>query len=117
MLFAENQFAADKIVYIVRNPIDVFPSFASLSYLRSHAMMPAKPWSHYAEFWDKWITFMSTKMQNYHTWVEMVSKQVPTHFLRFEDLRIDPEPVLKALFTFLLDVESLDGTVLEARIK
>ena len=37
--------------------------------------------------------------------------------MRYEDLRLNPEPVLMEVFRFLLDVESLEGTVVEKRIQ
>ena len=36
---------------------------------------------------------------------------------RYEDLRSDPVPVIKELFRFLFDVDSIEGTVLEKRIE
>ena len=36
--------------------------------------------------------------------------------MRYEDLRLNPEPALKQLFEFMLEAD-LQGTVLEARIK
>lgn len=41
---------------------------------------------------------------------------IPTYYLRYEDLVIDPAPVLTDLFCFLLDVESISGTIVEKRI-
>ena len=37
--------------------------------------------------------------------------------MRYEDLLINPEPILGELFCFLLDVHSIEGTVVEKRIK
>ena len=48
--------------------------------------------------------------------VEQATK-TPTFNLSFEDLRQDPEPVLQEMFAFMLDVPSLEGTVLGERIK
>ena len=41
----------------------------------------------------------------------------PMFFIRFEDLKSDPYPILKSLFKFLLDVDDISGTVLEKRIE
>ena len=49
--------------------------------------------------------------------VNKVSKEIPTYFIRYEDLVLDPEPALTELFCFLFDVKTLHGTVLEKRIK
>ena len=42
---------------------------------------------------------------------------IPTMFIRYEDLLMCPEPVLNELFCFLLDTSSIKGTVVEKRIK
>ena len=41
---------------------------------------------------------------------------IPTFYLRYEDLVIDPLPALTDLFCFLLEVSSIKGTVIEKRI-
>jgi hypothetical protein len=41
---------------------------------------------------------------------------MPIHFLRYEDLLLDPKPTLVNLFRFILGVESLEGTVMMKRI-
>lgn len=45
------------------------------------------------------------------------SKLTPTFFLTYEQLVLNPEPVVKDLFRFLLDAESIEGTLVEAQIK
>ena len=46
-----------------------------------------------------------------------MASSVPTLFVRFEDLRVDPAPVLTDMFKFILNVDSLEGTLCERRIK
>ena len=41
---------------------------------------------------------------------------VPILFIRYEDLVSQPKEELSKLFAFLLDVESVEGTVVEQRI-
>jgi len=41
---------------------------------------------------------------------------VPTYFMRYEDLCTKPVEILKELFCFILNVKSVDGTVIEKRI-
>ena len=42
---------------------------------------------------------------------------VPVHFVRYEDLVSRPKETLSELFCFLLEVESVEGTVIEKRIE
>ena len=44
-------------------------------------------------------------------------REVPTLFLRFEDLVADPEPQLYQLMSFMLGRRDLEGTNAERRIK
>ena len=46
-----------------------------------------------------------------------VAKKIPTFIIRYEDLRIDPGRSLTDLFCFLLDVPSIEDTVVESRIR
>ena len=45
--------------------------------------------------------------------INIVSKKIPTYFVRFEDMKNDPVPIVMDVFRFLLDVPSIEGTVLE----
>ena len=46
-----------------------------------------------------------------------MARKIPTYLLRYEDLVLDPEPHLIELFQFLLEVPSIEGTLVEKRIK
>ena len=55
-------------------------------------------------------------MYNHEYIVDQLSTRIPTYILRFEDLIMNPEPILNELFCFLLDVDTIKGTVIEKRI-
>ena len=55
-------------------------------------------------------------MLNHEIVLNSVAKKIPTYFMRYEDLKINPKPVLDGLFCFLLDVPSIKGTAVETRI-
>lgn len=48
---------------------------------------------------------------------EKVAPSIPTYYIRYEDLILDPEPALRELFSLLLSVPSIEGTVVEKRIQ
>jgi hypothetical protein len=51
-------------------------------------------------------------------WMEKVKQsKVPIYFFRFEDLLLNPEPILKDIFKFILAERDIDGTVIEKRIR
>ena len=53
--------------------------------------------------------------QNFEGVVKL-AKTIPTHYVRFEDMRTEPAKVLKDMFCFLYEVKSIEGTILEKRI-
>ena len=55
-------------------------------------------------------------MEENHAKVINLAKKFPTYFVRYEDLRTEPIPVLLEVFKFLLDTPNIEGTVVEKRI-
>ena len=45
-----------------------------------------------------------------------ISGKIPTFFVRYEDMRTNPESTMIEVFKFILDEPSLEGTVVEKRI-
>ena len=45
-----------------------------------------------------------------------IAKEIPTYFIRFEDMIIEPVPVLLECMKFILDVKSIEGTIVEQRV-
>merc|ERR1712061_212644 len=71
----------------------------------------------FPEFWDSWIKMMGPMIrQNHEKMINKIEKAIPTYYIRYEDLRNNPIPVLVELFKFLLDAPSIEGTVVEKRI-
>ena len=54
---------------------------------------------------------------NHEILLNNIASKIPTYFMRYEDLRMNPKPALEGLFCFLLDVPSIKGTVVERRIE
>ena len=115
--FFKEAFHANKMLVIVRNPIEIFPSFCSLMQTGSHSVMPQKPFTELSDdFWKKWVSFVTEMLKQNHERVTRISNKVPTFYVRFEDIRTNPVPILGDVFKFLFDVPSIEGTVLEKRI-
>lgn len=47
----------------------------------------------------------------------MIEKRNPIYFIRYEDLILNKEAELTELFKFILELNSLEGTNIEKRIK
>ena len=115
----EAHFNAQKLITIVRNPIDAIPSFANLSQLKSHSLQPVEKYHiDFPEWWNDWVNCQSARMaENHEIMMGQIAKEIPSFVCRFEDLKLDPGRTLTDLFCFLLDVPDLDGTVCEQRIR
>jgi hypothetical protein len=113
-------FNSDKIVCCVRNPLDVFQSFASLSNTMSHSGQPDyKYHEDYPEWWDWWVTFCTeSHARFFETTLRQCNKegQNPIYITRYEDLVNNPRKELEGIFKFLLDVDSIEGTNAERRL-
>ena len=68
-------------------------------------------------WWDNYIQSIS-KMHadGLKALQEQVEPAVPTYYIRYEDLVLNPQAILSELFQFLLEVRSIEGTVIEKRI-
>jgi hypothetical protein len=74
--------------------------------------MPVKAW------WDNFFASDVKMWMEWHDyWMEKVkTSSIPIYFFRFEDLLVQPEPVLKDMFKFILAEKELDDTIIEKRI-
>jgi len=103
----------------MRNPIDNIPSLGHLAMLNSHSLTPDEDYSKdEPEWWNMWVRHVTWEMK---TFFKVLSEQalntIPTYAIRFEDLREEPERVLSELLAFMLDVKSIEGTVVQERIR
>lgn len=108
----DQAFDADKIIYITRHPVDVFPSCMSLLFTQSHSVEPAKLWSTY-KVWKPFTEALLKAFVQFDRALLEQSKKTPTFFVSYEQLNVDPEPVVKDLFCFLLGVKSIEGTLVD----
>jgi len=107
------------MIVIARNPLEVIPSFANLANTQSHSLEINEQYHvDFPEIWWEWVSKMTGNIKKNHEDVyEDLARVLPTYFMRYEDLKLNPEPVLTELFCFLLNVTSLEGTVVEKRIQ
>ena len=103
------------MLVLVRNPLDTILAFANLMLLESHNLEPNEPYyEKFPEWWDQWVIQMAREVAKSHEFVmQEIAKKIPTCIVRYEDLVINPAAVLGEVFRFMLDMTSLDGTVVE----
>ena len=71
---------------------------------------------------DHWIDFHNHCLNCYHKWFEFWIKEAErnntlVYFFRFEDVIANPEKELTEIMKFILGIESVEGTVMEHRVK
>ena len=113
-------FHSNKVICIVRNPLDTNLSWLHLAAMNNHAVKsPFDYETLYPNFFDVWGKDCVGHINSWMTHVCNDSKfrRVPMLFIRFEDLVLNPEPELYNMMSFLLGKRDLTGTNAERRIK
>ena len=88
----------------------------SLFLTGSHSLEPLRPWNEY-RFWPQFLNIFIPIFKTFHETIVEQAQRTPTFFLTYEQLISDQEQTLKALFAFLLDVESVEGTLVADKIE
>ena len=113
-------FKSNKVVCIVRNPLDVIVSWLNLVCMANHnSKAPFNYNEKFPRWWDWWAKDCAEIMGRWYK-VHMDDaklRKVPILWVRFEDLIIDPEPHLHNLMRFMLSEKDISGTNAEERVK
>jgi len=113
-------FYANKMICIVRNPLDTFISWLNLVAQCNHnAKAPFDYEVTYPNYWDWWIHDI---VPLFKRWIKVLMddarlNSVPTLWIRYEDLVTDPETQLMNMMRFLVGRRDLAGTNAERRVK
>ena len=113
-------FPCNKIIVIVRNPLDTNLSWLHLVAMNNHATKsPFDYETTYPVYFDWWVKDCVTYINNWMLTMmrEAKFRKVPILFIRFEDLVKDPTPWLYSTMKFLLGKADLTNTNAERRIK
>jgi len=99
-------FKGNKMIFLMRNPIDNIPSLGHLTMLNSHSLTPVEDYSKdEPEWWNMFVNHVTWEMKTFFkVLTEQAIPKIPTYAIRFEDLRQEPERVLTELMCFMLDV-------------
>ena len=114
-------FKAQKMVCVVRNPMDTIFEASEIKNLfgrNDSLQIKDNLRADHTHWWNQWVDSQSQNMQTNHDFI-MISmlEAIPIYFVRYEDLVANPGPVLTEVFKFVLEVASIEGSVLERRIK
>jgi hypothetical protein len=113
-------FMSDKVLCVVRNPLDVIPSFAQLANTMSHsAKAPFDYEVDYPEWFDWWARLLCDQQCKYFESLITNCDEKgmnPIYIVRYEDLCLDYKTELKGMMKLILDLETLEGTNIERRM-
>ena len=84
------KFESSKVLCCIRNPLDVFPSFASLANTMSHSEQPEFSYpEQFPVWWDWWVKIWADNFAKYfHTMIRHCTDEGknPIYIVRYEDL-------------------------------
>ena len=116
--FKPKSFSAQKCIVLVRNPLDIFVRLANLTNLGSHFLQPKHGIHTYRESWERLVENAARQLNGtMQAVINNLIKSIPCYVIRYEDLELKREEILTELFCFLLDAPSIEGTIVEKRIK
>ena len=119
MLYAP-KFKCQKIMCVVRNPLDIIISWFNLCNTVSHNMKVSfEVNKEYPNWWNKYVEKVVNDMKLWYRRVihDAEKSEVPTIFVRYEDLCMNPKPELELLMKFFTGMTSLEGTNAQRRIE
>lgn len=113
-------FNVNKVVIIVRNPLDVIISYACLANTMNHSTKPKFNFhEEYAEWWNDWVRLNAESMKRFFNMIfeEVRTKKYDVHFCRYEDLVNKKQEELEGIMKFLMEIEDIEGTNCQQRCK
>ncbi|CAB1121182.1 unnamed protein product [Ectocarpus sp. CCAP 1310/34] len=101
-------FEADKAVLLVRNPFDAIDSYFNMALTNTHdRSLHDAVYEEFQEFWDGMIRNEMKVWERFNTY--WLSRRVPVHVVRYEDLLSDPEATLLGLVAFIHDMSGTEA--------
>lgn len=94
----------------MRNPLDVLPSWASLTNTLNHSVKPEYKYDKdFPEWWNAWIDHQSKGINQWFDFQinDARENRVPIHIVRYEDLVKAPRDELLNMMKFLLNLEDI----------
>lgn len=115
MVDAQKPSRCNKVIQIVRNPIDSIPSFMNLNtYLCHSSKVPFPYEKDYPETWQLMVDKFAVDTQRFYDInIDLglkYKKQAPVLWIRYEDLVNDPKTCLSQISRFLLNMDDISDT-------
>ena len=115
--YGKTKFYAERIILLVRNPLDSITSLFNMVCTGSHnRSVDDQDFVNFPDLWQEFILQEIGVWKDFHDfWLK--SKKAVIHLIRYEDIVSHPLAALSDLMKFILNVEDLKGTRIEHYIK
>lgn len=113
--FGNTKFGCERVILLVRNPLDCITSLFHMINTGSHDLSIAEEcFGTFPIIWNKYIEQEISVWKEFHDF--WLSSDVPVHIIRYEDINMRPHYALTELMKFILNVDSIEGTCIEKYI-
>ena len=114
--YGKTKFYAERAILLVRNPMDCITSLYNMVATGSHnRSIEDNDFNKFPKVWRDFVTQDISVWKDFHDF--WLNAKIPVHIIRYEDIVQSPEPTLKSLLEFILNVETISGSKLEHFLK
>ena len=114
--YGKTKFYAERAILLVRNPIDCITSLFNMVCTGSHnRSIDDNDFSKFPQMWAEFIQQDVAVWKDFHEF--WMNAKIPVHIVRYEDVVTKPEPTLKSLLEFIMNVEDISGTKVHQYLK
>lgn len=118
--YGPNRFNADRAILLTRNPLDCLTSFFNMLTTATHDLsIDDKEFDiageEFAQKWDMYVRQEITVWNEFHMY--WLNTGIPVFLVSYEELSSNPEPILKKLLEFVLNVDDITGTTVHQYLK
>ena len=114
--YGKTKFYAERAILLVRNPMDCITSLFNMVCTGSHnRSIHLGDYTKFGQLWAEFIQQDVTVWRDFHDF--WLNAKIPVHIIRYEDIVENPEPTLKSLLEFILNIDDITGTKVEHFLK
>lgn len=113
--FGKTRFGAERVILLVRNPLDCMTSLFHMVVTNTHDLsIQEEDFLKFPFEFSQYIEQEIGVWQEFHDfWLQA---DIPVHIIRYEDIVLNPRYALTKLMEFILNVDSIEGTVIQKYI-
>ena len=114
--YGKTKFGAERVILLVRNPLDCITSLFHMVCTGSHDLSIAD--SDFSKFPAHWTEFIEQEIAVWKDFYDFwLNAKIPVHVIRYEDIVLNPNYAMTHLMKFILNEDDISGTRIEKFIK